>query len=237
MILSAVRVVLAALFTAFMAAIMTLTSLVIRSERAYYSMARFYSRTVLALCGVDLIVEGVERVDFNQNHVLVANHASMFDIPAVIAGLPGKVRIVYKKELERIPVFGWGLRYGGTYIAINRRNRQEAMHGLEEAAAKITRGGGSVLMFGEGTRTEDGKLQPFKRGPFNLAAKAGVPVVPLTINGSYKIMPKGSLRIEPGTITLVVERPIQPRGSNGKSSELAMRDDVHAAIERNYKNQ
>jgi len=236
MILSAVRVVIAALFTAFMAALMTLTSLVIRSERAYYSMARFYSRTVLALCGVELIVEGADRVDFKRNHVVVANHASMFDIPAVVAGLPGDVRIVYKKELERIPVFGWGLRYGGTYIAIDRQNRHEAIHGLEEAAAKITRGG-SVLMFGEGTRTPDGKLHPFKRGAFNLAARAGVPVVPLTINGSFKIMPKGSLRIHPGTITLGVETPIETHASNGRSAELEMRDEVRAAIERHYKDQ
>jgi 1-acyl-sn-glycerol-3-phosphate acyltransferase len=216
-----------------MAAVMTLTSIVIRSERAYFSMARFYSRTVLGLCGVDLVVEGANRVDFKKNHVVVANHASMFDIPAVVAGLPGNVRIVYKKELEKIPVFGWGLKYGGTYIAIDRWNRQEAVHGLEVAAAKIAIGG-SVLMFGEGTRTPDGKMHEFKRGAFNLAARAGVPIVPLTINGSFKIMSKGSLRIHPGTITLVVEHPIPPSASNGRDGEMKMRDEVRAAIERHY---
>jgi 1-acyl-sn-glycerol-3-phosphate acyltransferase len=233
MIVSAVRVLLAALFTAAMAVVMTLTALLTRSEQAYFSLARFFAHTVLSLCGVDLVVEGAERVDFKQNHVLVANHASMFDIPAVLAGIPGNVRIVYKKELERIPIFGWGLRYGGMYIAIDRGRRQEAVHGLETAAARIARGG-SVLMFGEGTRTSDGKLHEFKRGAFNLAVRAGVPVVPLTINGSFRIMPKGSLRIHPGTITLIVEHPVPLRNSNGRDAELEVRDEVHAAIERHY---
>jgi len=235
MILSALRVVFAILFTLTFAAIMTLTSLVGRSERAYFALARLYSRMVLAVCGIEIVVEGSDRVDFTRNHVLVSNHASMFDIPAVVAGIPADIRIVYKKELERIPVFGWGLHFG-PYIAIDRVNRHEAMHSIENAARKIARGG-SVLMFGEGTRTADGKLQQFKRGPFNLAVKAGVPVVPLTINGSFNVLQKGSLHIHPGTIRLVIERPVEPPASNGKEAELTLRDNVHAAIERNYREQ
>ena len=235
MIVGSLRTVFACLFTLALAGIMTLTSLVGRSEHAYFVLARFYSRVVLAVCGIDLVVEGTDQVDFTRNHVLVANHASMFDIPAAVAAIPGDIRIAYKKELERIPIFGWGLRFG-PYIAIDRGNRQEAMHGIEDAADRIARGG-LVLMFGEGTRTSDGKLQQFKRGPFNLAMKAGVPVVPVTINGSYKILPKGALLIRPGTITVVVERPVPPPISDGREAELHLRDDVRAAIERHYTDQ
>lgn len=236
MIFSALRVIFAALFSLTIAAVIILTCSIGRTERIYFALVRFWARVLLAVCGVEIVVEGSDRADFTRNHVLVANHASMFDIPAVIAGIPAGIRILYKKELERIPIFGWGLRLGRTYIPIDRGNTQDAMHSIEEAAGRIA-SGGTVLMFGEGTRTADGKLQQFKRGAFNLALRAGVPVIPLTINGSFKVLPKGSLRIHPGTITLVIERPVHPPASNGRQAELLLRDEVRATIERHYREQ
>ena len=197
----------------------------------FHALARGWAHTVLFVCGVKLHTAGLENVDFTRSYVYVSNHASMFDIPAIIAGIPDQIRIVYKKELEIIPLFGWGLRWG-SYIGIDRRKGSDAVRSLEEAAEKI-RNGASVLLYAEGTRTLDGKLQPFKRGAFNLAVKAGVPVVPLIVNGSFHILRKRSVVIRPGRITLTLERPITINGS-GKEMEMKLLEDVHAAMARHY---
>jgi 1-acyl-sn-glycerol-3-phosphate acyltransferase len=159
----------------------------------------------------------------------------MFDIPVVIAGLPDDIRLVYKKELERIPIFGWGLKWG-SYIGIDRGRGAEARRSLDEAVHKI-RNGASVLLFVEGTRTSDGGLQPFKRGAFHLAAQAGVPVIPLTINGTFSIVPKHSLRIRPGVVDLVLSPPIPVKENATKDTELQLMRQVRIAIEQHYRPQ
>jgi 1-acyl-sn-glycerol-3-phosphate acyltransferase len=200
----------------------------------FHALARGWARVVLFTCGIKVRVRGLEKLDRLRNYVYVSNHASMFDIPAIIAGIPDQIRIVYKKELEIIPIFGWGLKWG-SYIGIDRGKGGDAMKSLDEAAETM-RNGASVLLYAEGTRTLDGKLQPFKRGAFNLAIKSGVPVVPLTVNGSFHIMPKHSIIIQPGTVELVLESPIETNGT-GKDAELALMNKVHAAIEQHYVNQ
>jgi 1-acyl-sn-glycerol-3-phosphate acyltransferase len=152
-----------------------------------------------------------------------------------VAGIPDQIRIVYKKELERIPLFGWGLKWG-SYIGIDRSNRADAMKSIEEAAAKIHRGA-SVLLYAEGTRTLDGKLQPFKRGAFNLAVKSGVPVVPLTINGTFTILPKRSVSVAPGPVELVLDSPIPVDSEGGKEEEFRVMTLVQQAIARYYREQ
>jgi|ERR1041385_2520110 1-acyl-sn-glycerol-3-phosphate acyltransferase len=233
MISSILKILFAAFFSAFMGGLELLFIPFHRTGRLYHAIATTHAHIVLAVCGVKLAVDGLERVDFSRSYIYVSNHASFFDIPSVLAGIPDQVRIVYKKELEKIPFFGWGLKYGKTYIGIDRGSGSEAIRSLDEAAKKI-RNGASVLLFAEGTRTTDGKLQPFKRGAFNLAMRAGVPVVPLTINGSYKVLPRHSWRITPGTIRLVLGSPIEPRAMNGKESEFKLRDEVHRVIEQHY---
>jgi 1-acyl-sn-glycerol-3-phosphate acyltransferase len=200
--------------------------------RVFHAIARGWARTVLGLCSVRVTVRGLDKVDFSRNYVYVSNHASMFDIPVILAGIPDQIRIMYKKELDIIPFFGWGLRYG-SYIGIDRGRGSNAVRSLEEAVEKIRRGA-SVLMYAEGTRTLDGKLQPFKRGAFNLALKAGIPVVPLTVNGSFSILPKHSVSVRPGTVELVLDAPIPVPEWAGKDAELQLMQDVHAAIARHY---
>ncbi|MBA4312178.1 MAG: 1-acyl-sn-glycerol-3-phosphate acyltransferase [Chlorobiaceae bacterium] len=234
MILSLLKILFAILNTAFVAILELIITPFHRTGKLFHTLARFWAYGILKVCGVKVKVEGIENVDFSRSYIYVSNHASQFDIPAVVAGIPDQIRIVYKKELEKIPIFGWGLKYGKTYIGIDRGRGQDAIQSLEDAANKI-RNGASVLLFGEGTRSADGKLQQFKRGPFNLALRAGVPIVPVAINGSYKVLPKHSFRIRPGTITLVLSSPIKPPENEGKEAELALRDEVRAAIERNLK--
>jgi 1-acyl-sn-glycerol-3-phosphate acyltransferase len=206
-----------------------------RRGRVFHALARFWARTVLAICRVRVRVKGVENLDRNRSYVYVANHASMFDIPAIVAAVPDQIRIVYKKELEVIPFFGWGLKWGH-YIGIDRGRSSKAMKSIEEAIGKI-RSGQSLLLYAEGTRTTDGKLQPFKRGAFNIAVRAGVPVVPLTVNGSYRIMPKRSVIIHPGDVELVLDKPILISGIAGREAERELMEQVHAAIAANYVDQ
>lgn len=212
-----------------------LTLIVNRSSRVFHWYCRKWAKVVLWLCATTVTVRGTERLKGGSGFVYVSNHASMFDIPSVIAGIPDEIRLVYKKELEWIPLFGWGLKYG-SYIGINRGRGVEAQKSLDEAIEKI-RNGESVLLFAEGTRTLDGKLQPFKRGAFHIAVRAGVPVVPLTINGSFEILRKHSIAINPGAVELIIEQPISLEGKHGKEAELELMEKVHAAIEKNYVNQ
>jgi 1-acyl-sn-glycerol-3-phosphate acyltransferase len=202
-----------------------------RGDRVFHALARGWAHSTLRICGVRVSVTGLEKLRPGMTYVYVSNHASMFDIPVILASIPDQIRIIYKKELNWIPIFGWGLKLG-SYIAVDRSSGSEAMRSLDEAAAKIS-GGASVLLYAEGTRTRDGKLQPFKRGAFNLAVKAGVPVVPLTVNGSFAILPKASLAIRPGTVALTIEDPIPITGP-GKDEEKRLMTLVRAAMDRHY---
>lgn len=231
-LLSLLRLLVLVLFTVFVSTLEILAVPFHRTGKIFHQLARFHARGVLALSGVRLSPSGIGNIDLSRNYVFVSNHASYFDIPAVLAGIPQDVRLVYKKELHRVPFFGWGLKLGKTYIAIDRGQSSDAMQTIEATARKI-REGSSVLLFAEGTRSPDGKLQAFKRGPFNLAVKAGIPVVPVTIIGSNRVLPRDSWKVTPGPISITVDAPIPPPGANGKEAELRLRDSVRAVIERN----
>lgn len=234
--LGVLRVFIAGAFTVIMAITAIITNLLdLKKGRLFHINNRLWARGVLFMCGLRLQVHGLEKLDFSRNYVYVSNHASLFDIPAVIAGIPDQIRLVYKKELEKLPIFGWGLKWG-SYIGIDRSNRTDAMKSIEEAAEKISRGA-SVLLYAEGTRTLDGKLQPFKRGAFNIAVKSGVAVVPLTINGTFTILPKHSISVNPGVVELVLERPILVNPAGGKEEELRLMEQVHEAIAKHYHEQ
>ena len=194
-----------------------------------------WSKCILWTYGINVIVQGLENIDRRQPYVFVSNHASMFDIPTVLVALNGNVNMVFKKELTRIPVWGWALRFG-PFIMIDRSNPRDALASIERAAQTI-RSGQSVILFPEGTRTYDGSLQPFKRGAFTLAAKSRVPVVPMTINYTYGIMPKGSFHVKKADISVVLEKPIPTIGLETKTDEMELSEQVRKAIEKHYVNQ
>ncbi len=206
-----------------------------RKGRLYHWVGQRWSRGLTFICGLKLTVRGLEHLTPGQSYIYVSNHASLLDIPVITVGVPDQIRIVYKKELEKIPFLGWGLKWG-SYIGIDRGSSADARRSLEEAI-RIIRNGASVFMYAEGTRTLDGKLQPFKRGAFNLAVTAGVPVVPLTINGTFQVLPKGTLTIHPGPVELVFEHPIEVGPEQGKEAELRLMEKVHDAIAIHYRDQ
>lgn len=236
MILSWLKIAISIIYTGIMATAALFSAPFTIKGNFYHGIGKNWSRGILAICGVRLKVDGTNFLKSGQSYVYIANHASQFDIPAILAGIPDQIRIIYKKELEKIPVFGWSLKFNKTYISIDRGHGESALASLASAADKI-RAGTSVILFAEGTRSPDGKLQPFKRGPFNLAVRAGVPVVPVTIKGSYAILPKHSSRIKPGTISMTISEPILPAGVIGKNAEIELRDKVHSAILKNLETQ
>lgn len=203
-----------------------------RTGRLYHWSSWAWSKCILSVFGISVRVDGLEGLEGQTKVVYVANHASWFDIPAMVVGVPDQIRIVFKKELTWVPIWGWALKYG-PYIAVDRMNPKDALKSLEKAAGQI-RKGASVLLYAEGTRTRDGKLQPFKRGAFALAVRSGVPVVPVAINNSYKILPKGSLKVRPAEIHIVLGRPIEMTGEIGKDSEKELMEKVHAVITKNF---
>jgi 1-acyl-sn-glycerol-3-phosphate acyltransferase len=206
-----------------------------RSGKHFRLSPWYWSKFIFWIFGMKVSVIGYEELDPKSSYVFVSNHASMFDIPTVFVALKGKVNFVFKKELTYVPIWGWALRYG-QFIMIDRSNPRKAMASIERAA-QSTRNGSSVILFPEGTRTLDGKLQPFKRGAFSLAIKAGIPVVPVTINGTFAIMPKGSLDIQPANISVVLGKPISATDIQGRDGELELMEQVHQVIEKNYLNQ
>lgn len=219
-------------FTCVPFSIVAILSLPIdRSGKTYFWCGRTWTKFALFVCRIKLEIKGLEKVDPYGNYILVSNHASGFDIPVLMNTFP-HVRIMFKKELSYIPFWGQALRWGH-HIMVDRGKGSEAMKSLDRAANDV-RSGGQVLLFAEGTRTRDGKMQPFKRGAFALAAKSGVPIVPVTVNGSYKILPKGSFDIRPAQITVVIESPIDTSAVKTREDEVAMMGQVRSIIAGNY---
>jgi 1-acyl-sn-glycerol-3-phosphate acyltransferase len=172
-----------------------------------YCITRFWAWTTLALSGVALRVDGLNRLDRRQHYLFMVNHQSNIDIPVLVQSLPAfQLRWIAKKELLWVPFFGWAL-WAGKHITVDRADGAGARGSLKKAEACMA-GGISVVVFPEGTRSPDGRLLPFKRGGFLLAAKTRVPIVPVTINGSGKVLSKGDWRLHPGIVEVHVSEPL-----------------------------
>jgi 1-acyl-sn-glycerol-3-phosphate acyltransferase len=175
----------------------------------YDRMVLGWSQALLRAGRITLRIEGGARLR-SRPCVYIANHVSMIDIWALVSALPGVPKFVFKKELLRVPVIGRSATAAG-HICIDRRNPAQAFSAYEEAAETI-RAGHSAAVFAEGTRSRDGRLLPFKRGPFVLAIAAQVPVVPILIQGSFALMPRRAMAPRAGVVTLIVGEEIPTAG-------------------------
>ncbi len=167
---------------------------------------RMWGRIICKIAGVRVRIEGLENIVADQTYIFAANHVSQFDIFTLQGYFPHDFRWIAKKELFRLPIFGTAMQRTG-FISMDRSHGREALKSLNKAAEQIA-GGTSVIIFPEGTRSKDGKLHPFKTGAIMLAIKAGVPVVPIGINGTYSILPKGRLLAGSGEVVIRVGPPI-----------------------------
>lgn len=176
------------------------------SEVKAQVFARYWGRILCWLAGVRVRVEGMEHIDPAQTYIFAGNHCSQFDIFSFQGYFPHDFRWIAKKELFQVPLFGRAMQKVG-YIPIDRSHGRPALKSLDEAGKRIA-AGSSVLIFPEGTRSADGRLQEFKAGAVLLAIKAGVPIVPLAFIGSHEVLPKGALIPKSGEIIIRIGNPI-----------------------------
>jgi 1-acyl-sn-glycerol-3-phosphate acyltransferase len=170
------------------------------------AVSRVWSAGLLRASGVRLEVRGVSGLDPAASYVFLANHQSLFDIPAALLAAPGRVRMVAKQSLFRIPIFGWALHAAG-FVAVDRTDRQGARQSFAAAERRL-RSGGSILLFPEGTRSTGTALLPFKRGGFLLALRTGLAIVPVGIRGTRSVRARGQWSIQPGVVEVRFGSPI-----------------------------
>jgi 1-acyl-sn-glycerol-3-phosphate acyltransferase len=205
--------------------------LIVPGGALFMKLARLWSWLILRTCRVRLTARYSPSLEASAPAIYMSNHQSLFDIPALILTIPADFRMVPKRELLFVPIFGQSLWLAG-FIFVNRRNRAEAIRSLDRAASRVERGT-SILIFPEGTRSPDGSLLPFKKGGFALALKAGVPVVPVSLRGGREILPKGSLRIRPGRIETIFGAPIATSAYSLETKEdllARVRDAIAAGL-------
>ena len=191
--------------------LVVLASLFDRDAKLGYRLALMWVRVNLWVSGVRVVVSGRENVDSSRQYVFMSNHRSNADIVAIAWALSDfQLRWVAKKELLRVPVFGWGLRALKTVI-IDRSNREEAIRSYALAQERIRRGI-SVMMFPEGTRGAGTELLPFKKGGFVLAIETGTPIVPIAVHGTTAVLSRRGWKIETGEIRVLIGRPIETAG-------------------------
>jgi 1-acyl-sn-glycerol-3-phosphate acyltransferase len=170
-----------------------------------YAAGKLGARMALWLAGVRLEIHGLDKIPPHQAVVFMANHQSNCDPPAVLSVIP-PVLVIVKKEFFRLPILGRVARARG-FISVDRRDREQALLAVEKGIQAL-KAGKSFLVYPEGTRSPDGRLQRFKKGVFVMAINAGAPIVPVSISGSNKIMPKGEFVMRPGCVRITFHEPV-----------------------------
>lgn len=192
-----------------------------------YAIAFPAVRSALQVAGIRVQIHGRERLDPDRPYLFVSNHVSNVDPPVLLVAIGRRIRVLAKDSVFRIPLFGAVLRRAGM-VPIHRDDRERSFRAVD-AAAEALAAGHDFLVFAEGTRSLDGRLQPLKKGPFVMALKAGVPVVPVAIRGSGRIQPKGSPWIRPGVVAVHFLDPVPTAGLTlGDRDDLRLR--VHGAL-------
>ncbi|MCX7906174.1 MAG: 1-acyl-sn-glycerol-3-phosphate acyltransferase [Bacteroidetes bacterium] len=189
------------------------------SGRVYHRLQRLWGRIVLWSVGVRLRLHAEGPLPSGPV-VFAVNHTSALDIPVLMVAIPVPFAFLYKKELLRVPIFGFFLRHS-PHIVIDRSGRKEALESLRLAGERIRRGLSAVI-FPEGTRSPDGRLLPFKRGAFAIAAEAGVPLVPIVIRGAHRVWPARSWPVAPGSVEVHIGPPVHPEGFERAQTEALM---------------
>lgn len=199
------------LATIFFGTISLIVSFFDTTGRVQIRVARIWARTLLAVSGVRVHVEGLQHVDPNGSYVFVSNHLSYMDTPVALANIPVQFRFLAKRGLFQIPFLGQHLSRAG-HIPVPREDPRAAVKTMQIAAETIQRKRISLLIFPEGGRSHDGLLRPFKEGGIYIAIKAGAPIVPMVIIGSREILPYGGGIVQPGMVTLRILEPVQTAG-------------------------
>lgn len=191
-----------------------------------------WSKFSCLITPLSFTLQGRGNVNKEQCYVLVANHQSYYDVLLLVGFLPLNLKWVMKMELKKIPVFGFACEKVG-HIFVDRGNRKAALASVEQAKATI-QGGSGIMFMPEGTRSSDGKLLPFKKGAFRFALDIGLPIVPVSIAGTNRILPKGTLDVFPGRASIIIHEPINPATyGEDKMEELiaAVREKIQQGLD------
>jgi 1-acyl-sn-glycerol-3-phosphate acyltransferase len=200
--------------------IITLSSLITSTGNFAFNLSRLWAWFLLTITRVRVTIRGKKKIAKATSYVIIANHQSHFDGPALATALGIQFRWIAKKELLKIPLFGQSL-YAARNIFIDRSNRVKAIESLQAGMDRIPKGV-SVMCFAEGTRSHRAKINGFKKGGFVAALKKGLPILPVTVNGSAKILPRDSIVFRSGRIQIVVDDPIETKGLNLEDVDALM---------------
>ncbi len=199
-----------------------------------WRLSLWAARTGYRLAGIRVRSVGHEQLEEGRAYLFMSNHVSNLDPPIITPLLGRRIAIIAKQELFKIPFFGRAM-YAGNFVAVNRSDRKAAVESIREAATVLQSGLG-MLVFPEGTRSRNGKLLPFKKGPFHVAMEAGVPVVPITITGSHEAWPKGKMYMRKGEVVVTFHPPIDPHQFARKEDLLAaVRASIDSALPEPYR--
>ena len=216
-------IVLSYLILGFPAALIGLPWTLLRGDISFlYRWAMWIANIGLKIGGIRIDVTGRKQLDPQQHYIFMSNHVSNLDPPVLLPLLPGRTSVFLKRSLMKIPLLGYAMRLGN-FIPVDRDGSVESAKQSVETGRQVLGSGLHVTTFVEGTRSRDGRLLPFKKGPFYLAMETGAPVVPISIWGTEGMMKKGSLRITPGTAHVAFHAPLWPR-------DYATREDLLVAV-------
>jgi 1-acyl-sn-glycerol-3-phosphate acyltransferase len=210
-------------YVLFAASIGMLIEMIFRWKGILYILGHGGVRLGLALSGIAVRVAGAENIPLDRAAVYCANHQSNVDPPILFTKLHPRMHIVYKAEINAIPLLARAFQHGG-FVPIDRRNKEAAMRSLEAGAASI-KAGNSFLIFPEGTRSKTAEMLPFKKGGFLMALRAQAPIVPVAISGGRDAMRRGSKIIRPVQVSIRVGAPIETAGM-----QMTDRDALIAAV-------
>jgi 1-acyl-sn-glycerol-3-phosphate acyltransferase len=198
-----------------------------------YRISMWGAWTGVRIAGVKVETIGLDKIDPAKTYIFMSNHTSNLDPPILLPLIPRRTSVMAKKELFSYPILGETMRMG-SLVPVDRGNRDAGIAAVREAA-KVIRAGVSMTIYVEGKRSFDGKLLPFKKGPFYLAEECKVPVVPVTIVGTHDLMPKARFQIKPGTVKILFHDPIEPKDFGGRDGLMErVRAVINGGLPREY---
>lgn len=194
-----------------------------------YRLGMGLAYSAARISGARVKIVGLDKIDQSRTYIFMSNHVSNIDPPILCPLIPRRTSILAKREIWAIPILGKALDLA-EIVPVEREKRDAAIQSIRRAG-EVMQHGINVTLFPEGTRSHDGRLLPFKKGPFHLAASTGFPIVPITILGTYEMMPKGSMIVRPGTATLVFHPPMDPKQyASREELTQAVRDVINSAL-------
>jgi 1-acyl-sn-glycerol-3-phosphate acyltransferase len=195
-----------------------------------YRASMFVVRTAFRVAGVRILVEGLESVPIGVACIFMCNHVSNLDPPVLIPLIPGRTSVFLKRSLMKIPLLGYGMRLA-EFVPVDRGGSVEGAQESTARAKVVLAKGIHITTFVEGTRSRDGRLLPFKKGPFYLAMESGAPCIPISISGTESMMRKGSLRIRTGVVRVVFHAPIYPAAVGDRDALMgAVRESIASGL-------